>query len=264
MRDSFIVYRSFGKALNALPAENYVNIMKALTAYALDDIEPEGLSEIEAAFFELMRPQVDANNRRYENGHKGGKPKNQTVTKPEPSANQTVTKPEPSVQKPEPNDNDNVNVNENQNVNDDGDGNGVSKLATYAQKTQNAPAPPHFFDKNPGHQTAPPGFTAPPTPEYQPPVPEYWATAPPIASDWEKIRRHWNTKPGVFSCEYIWLNLAPPKRDRVIGVINTYGAEKLCEAMNAHFRDEKAREKGWLSRDLYNFLEKQAERYVEV
>ena len=56
---------------------------------------------------ELCKPQIDANNRRFENGKKGGR-RNQTETKTEPKQNQTETKTEPNV---------NVNVNDNVNVN---------------------------------------------------------------------------------------------------------------------------------------------------
>ena len=263
MRDSFIVYRSFGKALNALPAENYVNIMKALTAYALDDIEPEALSEIETAFFELMRPQVDANNRRYENGHKGGKPKNQTVTKPEPS-----------VQKPEPNDNDNVNdnVNLNENENLNGDSGGIDNLTVSdnpASRTKNPrntettpPPPPPFFNKPNPRGQSPPSEQA--SSVRQVDFSGYFAMAPPIAHAWEEIKAHWNTKPGVMTCEKVWLNMSPVTSDRVRGTINTYSVGAICKAIDAHFRDKTAIEKGFLCHDLYNFLEKHAERYVEV
>jgi hypothetical protein len=88
--------------------------------------------------------------------------------------------------------------------------------------------------------------------------------SPPIAEHWEKVRKHGNTKRGVFSCEYLWLNLAPAKADRVRGVLNTYGADKVVKAIDAHFKDQKAIEKGWVCKDIYNFLERMAERYVEV
>ena len=54
----------------------------------------------------LVKPQIDKNNKRYENSLKGGRKStdNQIETKPEPNANQVETKPKP---------NDNVNVNDN-------------------------------------------------------------------------------------------------------------------------------------------------------
>ena len=88
----------------------------ALCNYALNDVEPE-LTGAPSAMFKLLKPQVDANNRRYENGKKGGRPKqNQTETKPKPNNNQNRTKVKP-------------NVNENVNVNVNGNGNGVGSQA---------------------------------------------------------------------------------------------------------------------------------------
>jgi hypothetical protein len=60
-----------------------------------------------------MKPQIDVNNKRFENGKKGGRPKredeptgNQKETKEKPSNNQSETKVKPNV-------NDNANVNDN-------------------------------------------------------------------------------------------------------------------------------------------------------
>ena len=93
MREGFVFYRSFFEAMKELPAEDFSIIFKALCDYALDDMAPE-LTGIHKALFELIKPQIDANNRRYENGKKGGRPakkKNQTKTKPKPNRNQTKT-----------------------------------------------------------------------------------------------------------------------------------------------------------------------------
>lgn len=110
MRDSTIFYRSFYDAIKELPAEQQVNCFHAIMDYALDGKEPEG-NGIERTVFTLVRPQIDTNNQRYENGTKGGRPRekaeqrqetaeqrpreNQTRTKSEPKGNQIETKPEP-------------------------------------------------------------------------------------------------------------------------------------------------------------------------
>lgn len=88
--------------------------------YGLDGTEPETRGAA-TAIFKMAKPQIDANNTRYQNGTRGGRkaapreteePKpNQTGTKTEPKPNQTGTKPEPNV-------NVNVNVNENENENE--------------------------------------------------------------------------------------------------------------------------------------------------
>lgn len=99
MRDSFVFYRSFYEALLEVDAETRAQAIDALCQYALNDTEPT-LNGAASMFFKLVKPQVDANNRRHENGMRGGRPK----TKTEPNENQTITKSEPNV---------NVNVNDN-------------------------------------------------------------------------------------------------------------------------------------------------------
>ena len=116
MRDSFVFYRSFFESFSDLSKKDKLALFDALCNYALNDVEPE-LTGAPSAMFKLLKPQVDANNRRYENGKKGGRPKqNQTETKPKPNNNQNRTKVKP-------------NVNENVNVNVNGNGNGVGSQA---------------------------------------------------------------------------------------------------------------------------------------
>ena len=110
MRDSFVFYRSFADAIAGLPPEEYKKVMQAIIGYALDGTEPTA-GGIEYTVFCLVKPQIDANNKRYENGKKGGRPitkqepsNNQDVTKKKPNNNQDVTNPQPNVY---------VNVNDN-------------------------------------------------------------------------------------------------------------------------------------------------------
>ena len=99
MRDSFVMYRSFYDAVSELDDTDRLAVLDAICQYALDGIEPEQKGTV-SGMFKLIRPQIDANNKRYENGRRGGtKPEpnpNQSVTKPEPNPNQTRTKPEPN------------------------------------------------------------------------------------------------------------------------------------------------------------------------
>ena len=99
MRDSMVFYRSFYEAIENLPNKNKLNVLTALFEYALNGFEME-LSGVDKTVFLLVKPQIDANNKRYENGKKGGRNKaknNQKETKPKPSNNQDITKAKPNV-----------------------------------------------------------------------------------------------------------------------------------------------------------------------
>lgn len=118
MKDSFIFYRSFYDSLKEIPDDEQIKVYKAISEYALNNNELE-LTGVAKAIFLLIKPQIDANNRKYENGKKGGAPKgnknaqknNQETTKKQPKNNLKTTEQQPNV-------NDNVNVNVNDNVND--------------------------------------------------------------------------------------------------------------------------------------------------
>ena len=120
MRDSFIFYRSFYESVSELDDADRLGVYDAIIRFALDGIEPE-LTGISSALFKAFRPQILANIRKYQNGIKGGRPKNQTITKTKPNNNLNKTKTKPNENqtesKPKPNVNDNVNDNDNVNVN---------------------------------------------------------------------------------------------------------------------------------------------------
>lgn len=97
MRDSFVFYESFYLAISELSATQQGKIFQAICRYALYEEEPE-LKGASAAVFRLVKPQIDANNRRYENGKKGaehgvkgGRPKNPKETPNEPLKNPKQT-----------------------------------------------------------------------------------------------------------------------------------------------------------------------------
>lgn len=106
-RTSFIFYSSFYEAAKHLPAKQRHAVYDAVIEFAITGIEPN-LSGVPASIFELIRPQIEANNKKYQNGRKGGRPKNQDETDKEPRRNQGETKAKPNV-----NENENDNVNEN-------------------------------------------------------------------------------------------------------------------------------------------------------
>jgi DnaD/phage-associated family protein len=103
-RDSFIFYRSFYESIKELPEKNRLEIYEAIfeKEFHSAQVELEGISK---AIYTLILPQLEANDKRYENGRKGGRPKkNQKETETKPNDNQNKTKLKPNV-------NDNVNDN---------------------------------------------------------------------------------------------------------------------------------------------------------
>ena len=104
MRDSLIFYRSFYEAMKELPLEQQWEIYNAIFSYWLDFQEVE-LNWISKTVFTLIKPQLDANIRKYKNGTKA-KAK-QTKSKVEAKGKQNVSKTQGNV-----NDNVNDNVNE--------------------------------------------------------------------------------------------------------------------------------------------------------
>lgn len=108
-RESMVFYRSFMEATDSLEPEQYKKVLHMLFHYAMDGEEPEEQG-IEYSLFALMKPQIDANNKRYENGKKGaefgklgGRPRKETPKKPMKNPMET----------PNVNVNDNVNSNVN-------------------------------------------------------------------------------------------------------------------------------------------------------
>jgi hypothetical protein len=101
-RDSFIFYRSFFSATKHLNQVEKAQLFEAICSYALDG----NLSLLQGTpqgMFELIKPQLDANRKRFENGCK----KKQKISK-------TEAKPKQKISKDEANVNVNVNVNHNE------------------------------------------------------------------------------------------------------------------------------------------------------
>ena len=95
MKDSFIFYRSFYEAAKELNQKDRIKVYDAIFELALNQNETE-LSGASKAVFIAIKPQIIANNIRYENGSKGGRKKgtkNKTETKPNENQNETEIKP---------------------------------------------------------------------------------------------------------------------------------------------------------------------------
>ena len=101
-RDSMVFYRSFFEAVEDLPPEDFKQAVTAIMRYALDGTADD-VKGVAKSILIMARPQIDKNNKRYENGTRGGR---------KPNDNQTITKAEPKCISSKPN------VNVNDNVND--------------------------------------------------------------------------------------------------------------------------------------------------
>jgi hypothetical protein len=107
MRDTMIIYRSFFEAIKELPKENQAEVWNAVYELGLNGnlIELQGISK---TIFTLIKPQIDANLKRFENGKK---PKSkQTKSKEE-------AKPKQELSEVEANNNNNNNNKKNNNKN---------------------------------------------------------------------------------------------------------------------------------------------------
>lgn len=82
-RESFIFYRSFYEAIRCMPTDVQAEIYPAICEYALFGKLPKNLSEVAKGMFTLIKPNIDVNTTRFENGKKGGRKsraKKQTAT----------------------------------------------------------------------------------------------------------------------------------------------------------------------------------------
>lgn len=91
-RDSFVFYRSFFEAIEHLETMEQLEVYRAISDYSLNGNEPQ-LEGAALAIWILIKPQLDANWRKYENGKNGGRRK-QEESKLKPNRKQTETKEE--------------------------------------------------------------------------------------------------------------------------------------------------------------------------
>ena len=106
MRNSFVFYRSFNEAMEELSENDQLVLYRAIVDYGLDSREPSFNSSYLRMAWKLIKPQLDANWKRYNNGCKGkefgkrgGAPKgnkNATKTTPkQPQDNPKITPKQP-------------------------------------------------------------------------------------------------------------------------------------------------------------------------
>jgi hypothetical protein len=110
-----IIYRSFFEAISEIPKENQAEVWQAVFQYGLNfkDVELNGLSK---TIFTLIKPQLDANIKKFHNGKKPKQKQNQSKNEAndKQELSKTEAKQKQNISKTEANVNDNVNDNENE------------------------------------------------------------------------------------------------------------------------------------------------------
>ena len=72
-RQQFTFYRSYFEALKELPQELRLGALEAVICYALDAVEPQGLSPMQRMAFLLIKPTLDTGRKKALAGTKGAK-----------------------------------------------------------------------------------------------------------------------------------------------------------------------------------------------
>jgi len=92
--EGFIFYQSFDQMINSMPDEKLqLETYKLISKYALYGQEPQTDNWLLRALFSVIKPQIDANNKRRTNGKKGGRKAAQETAVPEPEAAEAASQP---------------------------------------------------------------------------------------------------------------------------------------------------------------------------
>ena len=123
-RESFIVYKSFYGLIKLLKAQQRLEMYEAIFEYGFTGAEPTFKDDTSSAIWQAILPQLKANQRRYENGLKGGAPmgncnarknnqydEEKTTEKQPTGAEENNQKSQDKTTEKQPNENVNENVN---------------------------------------------------------------------------------------------------------------------------------------------------------
>lgn len=169
-RESFVFYRSFYEAIKDVPKKYRSVIYEAVFEYVFDSQEPS-LSGVPSALWKLIRPQIDASQKRYENSKKGaeygkmgGRPKKTKESEKPLKGYEEKPLKGKKVETLNVNVNSNSNVNENVNVNSSGP-DGEQTTHTYSTSETEPTGRPSNLDVlgemvSKGYQLTPASITA--------------------------------------------------------------------------------------------------------
>lgn len=145
MRESFTFYRSFIEGLRDVDDATFRRLVESISRYALDDIEPE-LSGLEYGMFTSWKANVDASNKRRENGKLGGRPSKEKpmVTDEKPMVIDT----KPMVTDEEPNKKENKKEKENKTIKEKKKFTPptLEEVEAYCKERNSPVSPKDFFD----------------------------------------------------------------------------------------------------------------------
>ena len=153
MQESFVFYASFFEAGQYLSKKDRLRLYDAIGEYGLKGTVPE-LTGAPMAVFCVIKPLIDANRTRRENGKTGGRPKkenkNQWFSDVEENENHGFDENEKCTNEKKPNENENGNENENENNNENVNVTASEKTNASASETGSAEkAAPSLTEKKP-------------------------------------------------------------------------------------------------------------------
>jgi hypothetical protein len=95
-RESMIFYAKWRDAISELPIAVRNEVQNTILEYGLDGTMPSDIGQTTKAIMTLIKPQIDANNQKYENGCKGGEygALGGRPRKPQENPNETPEKPQ--------------------------------------------------------------------------------------------------------------------------------------------------------------------------
>ena len=76
MKHGFVFYRSWLEAIEELPDALMFELLKAIVYYGLNQEEPAEITPLARSYWKLIKPIIEANNKRYENGKKAKRKQN--------------------------------------------------------------------------------------------------------------------------------------------------------------------------------------------
>ena len=80
MKHGFVFYRSWLEAIEELPDALMFELLKAIVYYGLNQEEPAEMTAQARSYWKLIKPIIEANNKRYENGKKAKQKQNVSKT----------------------------------------------------------------------------------------------------------------------------------------------------------------------------------------